>query len=148
MICTLALNWNHYKTVIILLLIIIIVPCALDVASSIKSKDLIKILLEANQKIKQHYLDLHKSAIFSSLESLPDFKLDMHFKVESSFIPFLDHLTPSDTYRIYKKGSNLRLDMTLVGFKNLKSIRGNLSVLFKGRCQENEGELLVVNHET
>ena len=45
-------------------------------------------------------------------------------------------------------GSQLRLDMTLVGFKNLKSIRGNLSVLFKGRSQENEGELFVVNHET
>jgi hypothetical protein len=72
----------------------------------------------------------------------------MHFKVESNYIPFLDHLTPSDTYRIYKKGSQLRLDMTLVGFRNLKSIRGNLSVLFKGRGELNEGELIVVNHET
>ena len=38
--------------------------------------------------------------------------------------------------------------MTLVGFKNFKSIRGNLSVLFKGRGEANEGELIVVNHET
>jgi len=36
------------------------VPCALDVASSIKVKEIIKILLEANQKIRQHYLEMNK----------------------------------------------------------------------------------------
>jgi hypothetical protein len=38
--------------------------------------------------------------------------------------------------------------MTLVGFRNLKCIRGNLSVIFKGRNQDNEGELLVIDHDT
>jgi hypothetical protein len=38
--------------------------------------------------------------------------------------------------------------MTLVGFRNLKCIRGNLSVLFKGRGQDNEGELTIVDHDT
>lgn len=38
--------------------------------------------------------------------------------------------------------------MTLVGFRKLKCVRGNLSVLFKGRGQENEGELYVVDHES
>ena len=68
--------------------------------------------------------------------------------MQSNFIPFLGSIAPSDTYKIYKRGSKLRLDMTLVGFKNLKSIRGNLSVLFKGRGQDNEGELYVVDHDT
>ena len=86
--------------------------------------------------------------MFTALEALPDFKLDMLFKVESSFIPFLDQLTPSDTYKISKRGSSLRLDMTLVGFRNFKSIRGNLSVLFKGRGSPNEGELIVVDHDS
>jgi hypothetical protein len=92
-------------------------------------------LLEANQKIKQHYLDLHKDAMFKALEALPDFKMDMHFSCKSNFIPFIQNVAPSDTYRIYKKGSMLRLDMTLVGFRHLKCIRGHLSVLFKGRGQ-------------
>jgi hypothetical protein len=38
--------------------------------------------------------------------------------------------------------------MTLVGFRNLKCIRGNLSVLFKGRGQDNEGELTIVDHDS
>lgn len=86
--------------------------------------------------------------MFTALEALPDFKLDMHFNCQSSFIPFLTNLAPNDTYRIYKRGSRLRLDMTLVGFRHLKCIRGNLSVLFKGRGQPAEGELLVVDHDT
>ena len=72
----------------------------------------------------------------------------MHFNCKSNFLPFVKNITPSDTYKIYKQGSKIRLDMTLVGFRNLKCIRGNLSVLFKGRNQENEGELMVVDHDT
>lgn len=37
--------------------------------------------------------------------------------------------------------------MSLIGFKKFKSIRGNLSVIFKGRGQENEGELFVIDHD-
>ena len=124
------------------------VPCALDVASAVKHKEMLRILLEANQKIKQHYLDLHKDAIFASLEALPDFKIDLNFSCKSNFIPFVRNIAPSDTYKIFKQGSKIRLDMTLVGFKTLKCVRGNLSVLFKGRGQENDGELFVVDHDS
>ena len=38
--------------------------------------------------------------------------------------------------------------MHLLGFRKFQSIRGNISVLFKGRNSgSNEGELLVVDHE-
>lgn len=71
----------------------------------------------------------------------------MHFSCKSSYIPFVKNITPSDTYKIYKQGSMIRLDMTLIGFRKLKCIRGNISVLFKGRGQTNEGELYVVDHD-
>lgn len=38
--------------------------------------------------------------------------------------------------------------MSLIGFRGIKSIRGNFSVLFKGRGQVSEGELFVVDHES
>jgi septin 4 len=91
---------------------------------------------------------MNREAIFKSLEALPDCKIDMTFNCKSSFIPFIRNITPSDTYHIFKQGSNIRLDMTLVGYKKLKCVRGNLSVLFKGRGTDNEGELLVVDHDT
>jgi hypothetical protein len=71
----------------------------------------------------------------------------MHFNCKSSFIPFMKNISPHDTYKIYKQGSAIRLDMTLIGFRKLKCIRGNISVLFKGRGQANEGELFVVDHD-
>ena len=77
--------------------------------------------------------------------------MDLHFECSSPYIPFLSHLAPYDTYHINKSGSNLRLDSTLLGFKKLKSIRGNISVLLKGRNSEaggeQEGELLMIDHE-
>ena len=71
----------------------------------------------------------------------------MPFNCKSNFIPFLRNIAPNDTYKIYKQGSKIRLDMTLVGFRKLKCVRGNLSVLFKGRGQQNEGDLYVVDHD-
>ena len=71
----------------------------------------------------------------------------MNFNCKSNFIPFVKNITPSDTYKIYKQGSKIRLDMTLIGFRKFKCLRGNLSVIFKGRGQENEGELFVIDHE-
>lgn len=78
---------------------------------------------------------------------MPNFSIDIHFDCKSNYIPFVRNFAPSDTYKIYKHGSKIRLDMSLVGFKKLKCIRGNLSVLFKGRGQENEGELIMVDHD-
>ena len=80
------------------------------------------------------------------LEKLPDFSIDLHFEC-TSFLPLVKLFTPSDTYHIYKQGSNIRLDMHLLGFKKIKKIEGNMSVLFKGRGSQNEGELLLINHD-
>lgn len=79
---------------------------------------------------------------------MPDFKIDINFTCKSNFIPFVKNLAPSDTYKIYKQGSKIRLDMTLIGFRKLKCVRGNVSVIFKGRSQDNEGELYVVDHDS
>lgn len=81
------------------------------------------------------------------MEALPDFSIDMLFDCKSHFIPFLKNITPSDSYKIYKKGSSIRLDMTLVGYQKFKCLRGNMSVLFKGRGEPNEGELIIVDHD-
>ena len=75
-------------------------------------------------------------------------------------VPLVSHFCPSDTYKFYKKvqrapsvrmcgrasdaplrspaqtlvaglqGSSMRVDTTLVGFENLKWLRGNISYMF------------------
>lgn len=48
-------------------------------------------------------------------------------------VPLISRLCPNDTYKIYKSGSKIRIDTTLVGFgdpPNWK--RGNTSYIFSG----------------
>lgn len=90
-----------------------------ELAKAQKDRVLIEILMESELKIKQHYMDMHKEAIFNALERLPDFNIDLRFECTSSVLPnaLTASFTPSDTYKIMKQGSDLRLDMRLIGFK-------------------------------
>lgn len=92
-----------------------------------------------------NFFEQNKESIFEVLEAMPDFSLDLALTCDSYAVPFLSSLAPSDTYKIYKKGSDIRLDMKLLGLKNFNQIKGNISVLYKGRGHENEGELLIVD---
>lgn len=44
----------------------------------------------------------------------------------------MSHLCPSDTYRVYKQGLNVRIDTTLLGFDERSWQRGNRSFIFRG----------------
>lgn len=56
-----------------------------------------------------------------------ELKWDFH-----SWVPLVSRILPSDLCKIHKKGSNIRLDTTLVDFSEMKWDRGNISFLFRG----------------
>jgi hypothetical protein len=67
--------------------------------------------------------------------------VDFHF--ESSVVPLLSpRAAPSDTYRIWKRGANLRADTTLAGFDGLRIRRADHSFLFFGEETDAGGRLL------
>jgi hypothetical protein len=79
---------------------------------------------------------------------MPDFQVDLNLTCDSNWFPVFSSVAPSDTYKIYKKGSNLRLDMTLLGLQKFNLIKGNISMLYKGRGSgDNEGDLLVIDNK-
>ena len=79
---------------------------------------------------------------------MPDFQVDLNLTCDSNWFPVFSSVAPSDTYKIYKQGSNLRLDMTLLGLQKFNLIKGNITMLYKGRGSgDNEGDLLVIDNK-
>ncbi|KAI5064445.1 hypothetical protein GOP47_0021115 [Adiantum capillus-veneris] len=89
--------------------------------------------------------------ITGTMRRMRDLYMEITFNFESSVIPFISRIAPSDTYRIWKRGSNLRADMTLAGFDGFKIQRSDQSFLFLGDGTEDgkvsPGSLLVLHHK-
>ncbi|GAV82995.1 GPCR_chapero_1 domain-containing protein/Ank_2 domain-containing protein [Cephalotus follicularis] len=93
--------------------------------------------------------------IVASAARIRDFYMEITFHFESSVIPFIGRIAPSDTYRIWKRGSNLRADMTLAGFDGFRIQRSDQTFLFLGDGYTSEdgnvsmphGSLLVLSHK-
>ncbi|XP_057794967.1 uncharacterized protein LOC131011187 [Salvia miltiorrhiza] len=91
----------------------------------------------------------------AALRRMRDFYMEISFHFESSVVPFVGKIAPSDTYRIWKRGGNLRADTSLAGYDGLKIQRANQSILFlndEGICNGDVvspqlGSLLILNHD-
>lgn len=85
------------------------------------------------------------------LRRMRDFYMEISFHFESSVIPFVGKIAPSDTYKIWKRDGNLRADTSLAGFDGLKIQRADQSFLFLGDGDRNldipSGSLLVLNRD-
>lgn len=54
-----------------------------------------------------------------------------HFSF-SLLVPLVSKVCPSDVYRVWKSGSCLRVDTTLLGFEHMTWLKGRRSYIFKG----------------
>ncbi|XP_043704180.1 ankyrin repeat domain-containing protein 13C-A-like [Telopea speciosissima] len=89
--------------------------------------------------------------LVGTMRRMRDFYMEITFNFESSVIPFISRIAPSDTYKIWKRGANLRADMTLAGFDGFKIQRSDQSILFLGDGSEDgkvsPGTLCMVSHK-
>jgi len=59
----------------------------------------------------------------------------VNFTIIWFLVPLVSRMCPSDTYKIYKQGSKVRIDTTLLGFDQGNWERGNLSYIFLGQSK-------------
>ncbi|KAL6971110.1 hypothetical protein U1Q18_030792 [Sarracenia purpurea var. burkii] len=89
--------------------------------------------------------------LIGTMRRMRDFYMEITFNFESSVIPFISRIAPSDTYKIWKRGANLRADMTLAGFDGFRIQRSDQSVLFLGDGSEDgkvpPGSLCMISHK-
>ena len=108
-------------------------PSPLEQAIAMEDKSMLyKLVSGYHRELHSNWND-HVEEFSQVLSSMPDFSLNMNWECTSNFIPFIKKFTPSDEYHICKKGRNLKIDLTLVGWEQLKAKRGKLSLLFFGR---------------
>uniref|UniRef100_A0A8C1HDN8 Ankyrin repeat domain 13 family, member D n=1 Tax=Cyprinus carpio carpio TaxID=630221 RepID=A0A8C1HDN8_CYPCA len=60
-------------------------------------------------------------------------------------VPLVSKVCPSDVYRVWKSGSCLRVDTTLLGFEHMTWLKGRRSYIFKGG--ESGAMVMEVDHE-
>ncbi|KAL3627469.1 hypothetical protein CASFOL_028832 [Castilleja foliolosa] len=111
--------------------------------------------------IQQHHLAAWSKwrrrlpRLVGALRRMPDFYMEISFHFESSIVPFVGKIAPSDTYKIWKRDGNLRADTSLAGFDGLKIQRANQSFLFLNDQLNHsnndfdipQGSLLILNHD-
>ncbi|KAM7466135.1 hypothetical protein LguiB_013697 [Lonicera macranthoides] len=89
--------------------------------------------------------------LIGTMRRMRDFYMEITFQFESSVIPFISRIAPSDTYKIWKRGANLRADMTLAGFDGFRIQRSDQSILFLGDGSEDgkvpPGSLCMISHK-
>ncbi|KAK6145859.1 hypothetical protein DH2020_019728 [Rehmannia glutinosa] len=89
--------------------------------------------------------------LIGTMRRMRDFYLEIAFHFESSVIPFISKIAPSDTCKIWKRGANLRADMTLAGFDGFKIQRSDQSFLFLGDGSEDgrvlPGSFCMISHK-
>ncbi|EEY67658.1 uncharacterized protein PITG_18167 [Phytophthora infestans T30-4] len=99
--------------------------CAHDAALLDDEYMMAQLYLRGEQQVIKS-LESAQETFIEALEKLPDFEAEIFIEAQS-WVPIVSSVLPSDTIRIWKYGSQLRIDSTLKGLDGVKWKKGPMS---------------------
>ncbi|KAG0048359.1 Ankyrin repeat domain-containing protein 13C [Gryganskiella cystojenkinii] len=100
-------------------------------ATSLGDRDMIELLTRYQRKaLSGSFKDKAMNLVKQLSSDLDQFYFQLQWEFQS-WVPFVSGLCPKDTYHIWKKGNSVRMDTSLVGFENMKWLRGHISIIFR-----------------
>jgi len=119
---------------------------AVQEAISLSQRDLLRKLFRRNLEEVREGVALRSPIIRRKLRETDDFYVEIDWKF-TSWIPFVSRFCPCDTFKIWKRGSDFRLDMTLVDFEAYSWKRGHISFIFVMDEETDTAAFYVLNHD-
>ncbi|KAG1709239.1 hypothetical protein DVH05_019883 [Phytophthora capsici] len=119
--------------------------CAHDAALCDDEFMLAQMYLRGEKQVMKS-LETAQETFMQALEKLPDFEAEIFIEAQS-WVPIVSSVLPSDTIRIWKRGTQLRIDSALKGLDGVKWKKGPMSHVYIGRNGgERAGHAVVMDH--
>ena len=91
-------------------------------------------------------MEARRPKLIKALSLIPDFQMELRWEFYS-WVPLVKRFLPSDTCQLFKKGSSIRLDTTLVDFSDRSWQRGDITFLFVGAKKSSAKALTVLDND-
>ncbi|KAL5288158.1 ANKRD13D family protein [Megaselia abdita] len=108
------------------------------------NEDVVTSLIEVRDLQRHVRRVTHVPNLLEHLLDAPDFYVEIKWEF-TSWVPLMSRICPSDTYKVYKRGANVRIDTTLLEYNNGNWLRGNRSYIFKG--QKFTAKMIEIDHD-
>lgn len=106
-------------------------------AISYGDREIITMCLRKLKKQSRVRIEEKQPELTSALSEIADFYVELKWDFHS-WIPLISRFLPSDTCKLYKRSSDVRIDSTLMDFHDMRWQRGDLSFIFHGSKNRNE----------
>eukprot|EP00116_Pleurobrachia_bachei_P010619 sb/3470881/ len=112
-------------------------------APSIPDREIICMCLKKLKKQSRVKIEEKQPELTNALADIPDFYVEIKWDFHS-WIPLISRFLPSDTCKLYKRNSDVRIDSTLLDFHDMRWQRGDLSFIFHGSGNSTKREMYVL----